>query len=73
MREKGGSKMTRYYTVVMLEELYRLEHPDFSEEDIKIRAKILHRQLNNMDVSWSRSNRRFYKHNRLYDFSESFF
>lgn len=55
----------RYYTLDALERLYRQEHPDLPDREIKERAKQLHRQLNTWDIRWRRSNRRFYKMNQL--------
>jgi hypothetical protein len=54
-----------YYTVAMLEEICRHEFPEGAEEVIKKRAKELHREMNTLDTSWKRSNRRFYNHVEL--------
>ena len=64
--------MRQHYTLEMLEDLYRCKDPSLPEEVIKDKAKKLHRQLNTLDISWARSNRRFYSHNQLQDFSQSF-
>ena len=55
----------KYYTLDMLEQLYRLEYPDLEEMEIKKKAKEIHQQLNTLDITWKRSNRRFYKMNEL--------
>lgn len=61
--------MKKYYSLEMLENLYRCQEPRLSAEEAKEKAKNLHRQLNTLDISWARSNRRFYTHNQLQDFS----
>lgn len=55
----------RYYTLEMIERCYRAEHPELGESEIHIRAKRLHSKFNTLDMSWRRSNRRFYEHNDL--------
>lgn len=55
----------KYYTVEMLEEIYRHEYPEMAEEAIREKAKALHREMNTLDTSWKRSNRRFYNHVEL--------
>lgn len=64
--------MKRYYTLETLEDFYRCQDPGLSEIAVKEKAKNLKRLLNTMDIGWSRSNRRFYLHNQLYDFSNLF-
>jgi hypothetical protein len=51
----------RYYTLIEIEEAYRHQSPDLTEEEIKGKAKKIHSQLNTLDVSWRRSNKRYYK------------
>lgn len=50
----------KYYTLEVLEIIYRDEFPELLDGEVKARAKQLHRLLNTMDISWKRSNRRFY-------------
>lgn len=64
--------MRKYYTLEMLEDLYRYQEPSLSEGVIREKAKNLHRQLNTLDVCWARSNRRFYNHNQLQGFMNFF-
>ncbi|WP_143050637.1 hypothetical protein [Propionispora vibrioides] len=64
--------MGRYYTLEMLEEFYRYQEPQLSEEEVQKKAKELKRALNTLEISWSRSNRRFYEHNQLQDFLKNF-
>jgi len=64
--------MRRYYTLEMLEDFYRCQEPGLSKEEIEIKAKNLKRALNTLEISWWRSNRRFYEHNQLWDFSQKF-
>lgn len=56
----------------MLEDIYRNQEPNLPEKEIKERAQKLHRKLNTLDISWIRSNRRFYSHNQLQDFLHLF-
>lgn len=49
-----------FYTVGMLQDMYRHERPDWSEEKIKKKAKTVHKLLNTLDTYWKRSNRRYY-------------
>ncbi len=65
--------MSHYYTLEMLTDLYRRTETNLPESEAQMRAKNLHRQLNTMDISWIRSNRRFYSHNLLNDFSDDHF
>jgi len=60
--------MKRYYTLEMLEEFYQCQEPGLSKEAVVEKAKTLKRALNTLDISWARSNRRFYDHNQLCDF-----
>lgn len=60
--------MKRYYTLEMLEQFYQYQEPSLSKEAVVEKAKILKRALNTLDISWARSNRRFYDNNQLYDF-----
>lgn len=60
--------MRKYYSLEVLEDIYRLQDPRLSDEEAKEKARNLHRQLNTLDISWARSNRRFYTHNQLQDF-----
>ena len=55
----------KYYTLNMLEQLYRLEYPKLEEFEIKNKAKEIHQQLNTLDIAWKRSNHRFYSMNVL--------
>ena len=64
--------MRRYYTLEMLEEFYRCQDPGLSEKVVEEKAKNIKRVLNKLDISWGRSNRRFYVHNQLQDFFENF-
>ncbi|MDF2564831.1 MAG: hypothetical protein K0Q53_1226 [Massilibacillus sp.] len=64
--------MRRYYTLEMLEEFYRCQEPSLSDEVVEKKAKNLKRVLNTLEISWSRSNHRFYEHNQLQDFSQNF-
>lgn len=60
--------MRKYYSLEMLADIYRLQDSRLSDEEAREKARELHRQLNTLDISWARSNRRFYTHNRLQDF-----
>lgn len=64
--------MKQYYTLDMLEDLYRCKEPSLSENVIEEKAKNLKRLLNTLDIGWARSNRRFYTHNQLQASSEKF-
>ena len=64
--------MKQYYTLEMLEDLYRCQDPSLSENVIKEKAKNLKRVLNTLDIGWARSNRRFYTHNQLQALSQNF-
>ncbi|MBP2655792.1 MAG: hypothetical protein H6Q73_3361 [Firmicutes bacterium] len=64
--------MRQYYTLDMLENLYRFEEPNLSEKAVEEKAKSLKRVLNTMDIYWTRSNRRFYSHNQLQNFLPNF-
>jgi translation initiation factor 2 beta subunit (eIF-2beta)/eIF-5 len=64
--------MRRYYTLEMLEEFYRCQEPSLSEKVVEEKAKDLKRVLNTLDISWVRSNRQFYAHNQLQNFSQNF-
>jgi translation initiation factor 2 beta subunit (eIF-2beta)/eIF-5 len=64
--------MRRYYTLEMLEEFYRCQDPNLSEKIVEEKAKDLKRVLNTLDISWVRSNRQFYAHNQLQNFSQNF-
>jgi len=61
--------MKKYYALEKLENIYQCQDPSLSEKEVKEKAKNLHRLLNTLDVYWSRSNRQFYRHNQLMDFS----
>lgn len=50
----------KYYTLIEIEEAYRRQSPDLTDEEIKDKAKKIHSQLNTLDVSWRRSNKRYY-------------
>lgn len=65
MKHRGGYEM-KYYTLEMLEDMYRQESPELPEEEIKKKAKELHRLLNTLDVAWKRSNRKFYSKVQLF-------
>ena len=64
--------MRKYYTLEMLEDIYRHQEPNLSAIEVRVKAKKLHRQLNTLDIYWARSNRRFYSHNRLPGFMHFF-
>lgn len=51
----------KFYTLIEIEDAYRCQCPDLTEEEIKEKAKKIHSQLNTLDVSWRRSNKRYYK------------
>lgn len=50
----------KYYTLETLESIYRREFPQLADEEVRAKAKQLHKALNTMDIGWKRSNRRFY-------------
>ncbi|MDR3561760.1 MAG: hypothetical protein P4N59_10045 [Negativicutes bacterium] len=50
----------KYYTLETLERIYRRECPQLTDDEVRGKAKELHRALNTLDISWKRSNRRFY-------------
>lgn len=50
-----------YYTLDMIENMYRQESPELTADKIMERTKNVHRQLNTLDIYWRRSNRRFYQ------------
>jgi hypothetical protein len=50
----------KYYTLEMLERIYRRQFPELADEEIREKAKELHKLLNTLDANWRRSNRRFY-------------
>lgn len=52
-----------YYTIDKLQEMYRREQPDWSEDKIQKKAQTIHKLLNTLDVYWRRSNKRYYKMN----------
>jgi|GEM_PF-2133533 len=60
-KEQKGEDGMSYYTLEMIEDLYRQEFPDLNLNIIRERAKNTHRQLNTLDVYWRRSNQRFYQ------------
>lgn len=62
----------KYYTLAMLEESCRQQYPELPQQLIEEKAKNLKKALNTLDVYWFRSNRRFYGHNLLQDFSRIF-
>ena len=64
--------MKQYYTLDMIENFFRFEEPQLSEKAVEEKAKNLKRLLNTMDIYWARSNRRFYTHNQLQNFSTNF-
>jgi hypothetical protein len=57
----GGDKSMPYYTLDMIENMYRQESPELTADKIMERTKNVHRQLNTLDIYWRRSNRRFYQ------------
>ncbi len=61
VQSKEGGSGVKYYTLMEIEEAYRNQCLDLTEEEIKEKAKKVHSQLNTLDVSWRRSNKRFYK------------
>jgi len=64
--------LKKYYSLEMLENIYRCQDLSLSEKEAKEKAKNLHRLLNTLDVYWARSNRRFYCHNQLMDFLQDY-
>ena len=56
----------KYYTVEILETMYQDKYPELEINTIRIKTKILHTQLNTLDMDWRRSNRRFYGNVFLY-------
>jgi len=64
--------MKQYYTLEMLEDLYRYQEPNLSNNVIEEKAKNLKSVLNTLDISWARSNRRFYINNQLHTFTQKF-
>lgn len=64
--------MRKYYSLEMLEGIYRHQEPDLSADEARAKAKNLHRHLNTLDICWARSNRRFYIHNQLSGFLNFF-
>ncbi|HML32898.1 hypothetical protein [Sporomusa sphaeroides] len=57
--------MMRYYTLSVIEEAYRRQNPELTEAEIKEKAKKIHSQLNTLDISWRRSNKKFYRMNEF--------
>jgi len=51
----------KYYTLIEIETAYQYQYPNLTEAEIKEKAKRIHSQLNTLDISWRRSNKRFYK------------
>lgn len=51
----------KYYSLEELEAMCRQEDNSLTDEEIRQKAKKLYSQLNVLDVSWRRSNRRFYQ------------
>jgi hypothetical protein len=64
--------LRQYYTLERLEKIYRCQEPGLAEQEVKVKARILHRHLNTMEICWARSNQRFYTHNLLRDFSQDY-
>lgn len=56
----------KYYTINILETMYREKYPELAANVIRERAKELHSQLNTLDIRWKRSNRLFYSNIDLY-------
>ncbi|MCC5464791.1 hypothetical protein [Pelosinus baikalensis] len=56
----------KYYTINILEAMYREKYPELAATIIHEKAKLLHSQLNTLDVRWKRSNRLFYSKIDLY-------
>lgn len=56
----------KYYTINILETMYREKYPELAENVIRKKAKELHSQLNTLDIRWKRSNRLFYSNIDLY-------
>jgi len=56
----------KYYTLEMLEKLYLDKYPEFTTDVIREKAKKMHTLLNTLDISWRRSNCRFYRNVVLY-------
>ncbi len=55
----------KFYTLALLEQAYRIENSDLTEEVIQEKAKFLHKKINAMDSYWKRTSRRFHKMNKL--------
>lgn len=56
----------KYYTIRILETMYREKYPELAANVILERARTLHSQLNTLDIRWKRSNRLFYSKIDLY-------
>ncbi|WP_371363634.1 hypothetical protein [Sporomusa rhizae] len=57
--------MMRYYTLSVIEDAFRRQDPELTETEIKEKAKKIHSQLNTLDISWRRSNKKFYRMNEF--------
>ncbi|XER08897.1 hypothetical protein SRRS_45140 [Sporomusa rhizae] len=55
----------RYYTLSVIEDAFRRQDPELTETEIKEKAKKIHSQLNTLDISWRRSNKKFYRMNEF--------
>jgi hypothetical protein len=56
----------KYYSIEMLETMYREKYPELEVNIIRQRAKTMHSQLNTLDTRWKRSNRMFYRNIDMY-------
>ena len=57
--------MMKYYTLTVIEDAYRRQNPELTEAEIKEKAKKIHSQLNTLEISWRRSNKKFYRMNEF--------
>ena len=55
----------KYYTLTVIEDAYRRQNPELTEAEIKEKAKKIHSQLNTLEISWRRSNKKFYRMNEF--------
>ena len=56
----------KYYTIKILQNMYREQYPELTANVIWERAREMHSQLNTLDIHWKRSNRMFYNNTDLY-------
>ncbi len=55
----------KYYTLTVIEDAYRRQNPELTEAEIEEKAKKIHSQLNTLEISWRRSNKKFYRMNEF--------